>query len=189
MTIFRISPLLFFFIGISPFICLQFAIIILKKAGSKAIPFKHFVLRWIFIIYILTMLSLSLFPVQYAPSISTSYYSPQISLIPFQNMFKYSSINFLKIATANLLVLMPLGYLLPILNSHFKKFSACIYTALAVSLIIKILQYIEIYYYLNVSHTIDIGCAVLNLVGACYGYFIWRRFYIKRTYKINSKGR
>lgn len=181
MDIFRISPLLFFFIGISPFVCIQFALIILQKNRSKAVSIKRCAFRWIFIIYILTLFSLSLFPVQYDPSVSIPYSFPQINLIQFQSMFNYS---FLKFTIADLLVLIPLGYLLPLLNSHFHKFYLCFATALVVSLVIKILQYIEIYYCLNLNHKIDSGCVLLNLIGACFGHSIWRHLH-----KFKSTGR
>jgi len=94
----------------------------------------------------------------------------------------------------NILLLMPLGFLAPIIWDKFKKIKNTILLGLAISISIELLQLIESLFSSWIRIT-DIDDVICNVIGSIVGYFIYKitlmlasKFNIQVLNKTNSKG-
>lgn len=96
------------------------------------------------------------------------------NLIPFATINRYLSVLdrpsglglFLYNIVGNSIILIPFGYLFPIVNKTMKHWWAFVLAALIFILIMEILQYV------SMSGTLDIDDVLLNLSGALIGYLL-----------------
>ncbi len=74
----------------------------------------------------------------------------------------------------NLILLLPLGFLIPILNKKYKKFKNIILLGLGVSIGIELIQSIEIFTGIVRARVVDIDDVILNVLGIIIGYWAYR---------------
>ena len=67
----------------------------------------------------------------------------------------------------NMLLFIPIGLIIPLLNRNFSSIKAVIFTAFCLSLLAEIIQYLFI---LGIS---DIDDIIYNIVGATVGFFLY----------------
>jgi glycopeptide antibiotics resistance protein len=187
MQVFQISPLLFFLIGLSPVVCASTAIYFFKKSRGIKISASREVLKWILTVYILFIGALALFPVHYVAN-STPLYSPkQIYIMPFKIIsliFKFAANSQFPISVrlktvienlgGGLLLLFPLGFLLPFYGRFFRKFVPCLLFGFVVSLFIEVAQFVETAYSLSYNRATGTDFVILNIIGLCFGYLLNR---------------
>ncbi|WP_258958712.1 VanZ family protein, partial [Bacillus wiedmannii] len=94
----------------------------------------------------------------------------------------------------NILLLMPLGFLAPIIWDKFKKIKNTILLGLAISISIELLQLTESLFS-GWGRITDIDDVIFNVIGSIVGYFIYKitlmlasKFNIQVLNKTNSKG-
>lgn len=73
----------------------------------------------------------------------------------------------------NVILFMPLGFLLPVLSTRFRRFALTAATALSVSVSIELVQ-LAMLLMLIARRSVDVDDVILNVTGACVGYLIWR---------------
>lgn len=73
----------------------------------------------------------------------------------------------------NVLLFVPLGFLLPRLSERAQRFAATAATALAVSVGIELVQLAMLLTGLS-RRSVDVDDVMLNVAGACLGYLAWR---------------
>lgn len=188
MTVFRISPQLFFFIGLGLIVCLNAALYIAKSSGGIKISMKHEINKWIFSVYLLIIAALTLFPVQYTVTTYDPVFTPsRVNLVPFSAISKTFGVLdvaefsfFFKVKAiaqnigGGLILLMPFGFLLPQLRKKFHSPAICFALALAVSCAIETIRYVENSFGLAFNRTADIDDVILNAAGALIGFYCWR---------------
>lgn len=188
---FSITPQHFFFMGLSPIICVLAVIWIIKSSSGISILPKAELIKLAFMTYILVICSLSFFPVTYDTSLDAPQYTPQsINLIPFHTIVGVGSVFFAKELSfyykisifgynvaSNLFLFIPIGFLLPSFNKIFTKKSFTVIFSIVFSCIIEIVQYTEASFGLSSDIGADIDDVILNLLGTLIGLALWLSFH------------
>ena len=72
----------------------------------------------------------------------------------------------------NVALFMPLGILLPLIDTRFRTFKRVLLFALAMSLVIETVQFVL--RFVGNPRAVDIDDVLLNTLGACLGFLIYR---------------
>lgn len=129
--------------------------------------------------YTVVFIGVTIFPIAYDLSILHRA-RPVVNLIPFRStieIFKHSSLGTALIQTAgNVLLFMPLGFLLPVISDRFKRFTNCLICILCVSACTELIQLL-INLITGVQNRVtDIDDVILNTAGGLIGYVIYLFF-------------
>nr|UWI48477.1 VanZ family protein [Clostridioides difficile] len=142
--------------------CLIYQIIVIKKINlkEKRDLTTHLIWVYIFLFYIYLALSKagigSIWDIgRYDEIIRLN----EINLIPFSSSGALTYI-------LNIIMFMPLGFLLPLIWERFRNFISILWTGLGFSLAIEICQLFN-------RRATDIDDLMMNTIGAILGYFIW----------------
>lgn len=73
----------------------------------------------------------------------------------------------------NVILFMPLGFLLPVLNARYRRFALTVAAGLSVSVSIELGQ-LAMLLMLIARRSVDVDDVILNVTGVCLGYLIWR---------------
>lgn len=73
----------------------------------------------------------------------------------------------------NVVLFVPLGFFLPLLDARFRRFAKTVAVGLSVSVGIELVQ-LAMLLMLGVRRSVDVDDVILNVAGACLGYAIWR---------------
>ncbi|MDU1538646.1 MAG: VanZ family protein [Paeniclostridium sordellii] len=142
--------------------CLIYQIIAVKSEDlkEKAYLIPHLIWVYIFLIYIYLAFSVagigSVWDIgQYGGIIRIE----EINLIPFNS-------EGIRTYILNIIMFIPLGFLLPLIWEKFRNFARVFWTGLGFSLAIEICQLFN-------HRATDIDDLMMNSLGAVLGYFIW----------------
>jgi len=73
----------------------------------------------------------------------------------------------------NVVMFVPLGFLLPLLSTRYRRFAMTAAVGLLVSVGIELVQF-ALLLTLNARRSVDVDDVILNVTGACLGYLVWR---------------
>ncbi|MCC0643328.1 VanZ family protein [Clostridioides sp. ZZV14-6009] len=142
--------------------CLIYQIIVIRKVNlkEKRSLITHLIWVYVFLFYIYLALSKagigSIWDIgRYDEIIRLD----EINLIPFSSSGALTYI-------LNIIMFMPLGFLLPLIWERFRNFISILWTGLVFSLAIEICQLFN-------HRATDIDDLMMNTLGAILGYFIW----------------
>ncbi|MUK89495.1 VanZ family protein [Ornithinibacillus sp. L9] len=153
----------------------------------KKINRKREVILLFFILYMLLVVSVTLFPLHLWIDFKFENISNSLNLVPIL----YVIHNLKMIGTAyggdslfmvgliirnvggNILLFMPLGLLTPMIWKRFRIINAIILLSLSVSISIESLQFIEILFG-QYGRVVDIDDIIFNVLGAILGYAIYK---------------
>lgn len=146
-------------------------LVFLMIGPRKEWPLTRKVVCLLFFMYLGCTFSLTLFPI----NIFTS--SNAIHNLPFgmqANVINLSPLAWTKYdlsqSIGNILLLVPLGFLLPILSKKFSSLGTVAFTGLLLSLIIESTQLAMNFFYLG-NRIFDVSDLLLNTVGCIVGWF------------------
>lgn len=158
-----------------------------KKKGEKIDFFREFV-KLGFGLYIIALIGVTLFPIRigygkqavtminmginYIPFRSIAYDVGQIGTGSFSVGFQIKLL--IMNVLGNLILLMPIGFLTPILWKKVNSLKDIVIVGFLVSLSIELLQLLE--NFLNIEHfrVVDIDDLILNVLGAVFGYMAYK---------------
>jgi glycopeptide antibiotics resistance protein len=177
---------LLFILGIPLWIFTRIIINIVRYKKEKSVLIKRELLLSVFYIYILSVLGVTFFPLCiFWDDIDSSFVS--VNVLPVYSTVKdviYSCSNssipsfmirfWLKNILGNLILLFPLGILLPLLWDKFRKVRRVTVFSLFVSLSIEVLQLVSIFIG-NRGRAFDIDDIILNTIGAFLGVLLINR--------------
>jgi glycopeptide antibiotics resistance protein len=157
-------------------------------AFQKSFNWFRECIKLLFFLYILMVISVTLFPITIGtgPGLAPSYRSlnfiPLITILANisqigtayggDTLFMIQLI--LKNVGGNILLFMPLGFLLPILWERFKRLKNTVLIALLVSVCIESLQLLELRLNIAFARAVDIDDVICNVFGAFLGYLLYR---------------
>lgn len=144
-----------------------------SKYLKKEIGWHHYLIGYFFILYFMVTLSEvvgfpSLTEWKYCLSLNKSIFNPHINLVPFMDGLEITSI-------LNIILFMPLGFLLPALWEKYRNLWAAFYYGLFFSLIIEIGQLFVRY------RATDINDLIMNTIGTICGWVIFHT--VKKTFR------
>lgn len=102
---------------------------------------------------------------------------PAINVVPFKSIietFIYMSVKTSLIqVVGNIVLFIPLGFLIPIINGNVNKLSKIMILIFSVSLSIELVQFFISLAAGVPSHVTDIDDIILNFIGGIIGYFVY----------------
>lgn len=105
-----------------------------------------------------------------------------IQLIPFSDIFTYNIYSFIKQTVGNIVMFIPLGFLLPLLFIKCRDFKSLIKYSFAISLLIESIQLILSLFLIKAPFRIfDINDLLLNTLGGITGYILYIN--VKKIFK------
>lgn len=149
------------------------AIFIWQYAIIKQRGFKRLLLCLIFSFYLTAV-----FFVVGIPTVTSLRLDPGFNVIPLMDIFN-SPLSYLKNTILNVILFMPLGFLLPAGWSGFRSLKKTVLTGLSVSVLIEVLQ-------IFTFRLTDIDDLITNTLGAFLGYYVWKVFEAKRSPKVSN---
>ena len=156
----------------------------IKRKGK--LDFRKELIKLILVEYIFCVIAITLLPIYIRLGYKLRWSNTTINIIPFAFIREYWKLvrddsYFIKIAVkniiGNILLFMPIGILLPLLNDKFQNMKKIGLLSFAFSLTIEILQLLEMYFGMGLRMT-DIDDLILNCCGGVIG-FICYKVYIK----------
>ena len=86
----------------------------------------------------------------------------------------------------NVVMFVPLGFLLPLLSARYRRFAMTAAVGLSVSGGIELVQFAQLVT-LTSRRSADVDDVILNVTGACLGYLVWRGVHaLARTFPRRS---
>jgi glycopeptide antibiotics resistance protein len=183
------------FIFIVPIWIVIRSVLCLKKRSNRQLSIKREIVLNIFFIYILCLIAITLFPlkinwdgdisnvsINVVPVFNTMSDFVNVIQIPEQNyMIKF----WIKNIIGNMLLLFPLGLLLPILWRRFNNMITTVLISFLFSLGIEIIQLLSSYVG-NVGRAFDIDDIILNTLGAWLGYVFYKKILLRLINKSDN---
>lgn len=148
--------------------------IILQYILFKQHSFYQFVMVLITAVYFMAMYSVTGLPTAY-----TLRFDFSLNLIPLIDIVN-SPAEYIKNTALNILLFMPLGFLLPVIWSEYRDAKKIVLMGLVVSIIIEVLQIFTFRF-------TDIDDLITNTLGAVLGYGIAKKISFKLPLKISEK--
>jgi glycopeptide antibiotics resistance protein len=159
-------------------------LVLFKNKKYKRLSVPREMLLNIFAVYIVSLLSITLFPIYIIWGEVVGKFRPAINMIPFVDIItdfprtQFSlafKIKFLiKNLMGNLVLLLPFGLFLPILWNMARSFWTTVVMGVLLSSSIEILQYVLAYFGYG-GRAADIDDLILNTLGVVIGYFIFEK--------------
>ncbi|AYF06744.1 VanZ family protein [Bacillus mobilis] len=202
---YMINGSVFIIVGVICYLIVRSIFIGMKS--KKGVHWWKELISFLFVIYIGMVVAITLFPIPIGFSTGIENIRLSINIIPFASIIKdigkigitYDGDVLFMIGLivrnvgGNILLLMPLGFLAPIIWDKFKKIKNTILLGLAISISIELLQLIESLFSSWIRIT-DIDDVICNVIGSIVGYFIYKitlmlasKFNIQVLNKTNSK--
>ena len=145
---------------IAPVMLYQIVMLLAKRKSTST----HYTWTYIMMIYIWLVISVtgigSIWDMISKGGLIATFQQANISLIPFQSegMFTYCM---------NVIMLMPLGFLLPYIWKNFRNPLKVALTGFSFSIFIEFAQ-------LPTNRLVDIDDLMMNTLGAILGYVVWK---------------
>jgi len=109
-----------------------------------------------------------------------------VNLVPFRtirNYLKYSGLwHTLTNILGNVIIFIPIGILLPMIYTRYRKLSNILKISLALTFFIEFIQFF-------IGRSVDIDDLMLNVVGSVLGFVIWK-YYLRYKFpdrKVNNR--
>ncbi|WP_179865827.1 VanZ family protein [Bacillus wiedmannii] len=204
-SLYIINGSVFIIVGVICYLIVQSIFIGMKS--KKGVNWWKELISFLFVIYIGMVVAITLFPIPIGFPTGIENIRLSINIIPFASIIKdigkigiaYDGDVLFMIGLivrnvgGNILLLMPLGFLAPIIWDKFKKIKNTILLGLAISISIELLQLTESLFS-GWGRITDIDDVVFNVIGSIVGYFIYKitlmlasKFNIQVLNKTNSK--
>ncbi len=172
-------------------------IILVRSQNKNDISIRRELLSIAFTIYCIAVIRVTIFPL-YLNLGAGPRFSPSINIIPFFDIlrgFEQSHFSFafkLKLLLRNLLgnflLLLPLGFFLPMFWVKLRSFKRTLAIGALISVSIETAQYLLVYLGLSVGRASDIDDLILNTVGVIFGYLIFESISFGLSYIHKFRG-
>ncbi|MCW1239168.1 MULTISPECIES: VanZ family protein [Bacillus] len=205
-SLYMINGSVFIIVGVICYLIVRSIFIGMKS--KKGVNWWKELISFLFVIYIGMVVAITLFPIPIGFPTGIENIRLSINIVPFASIIKdigkigiaYDGDVLFMIGLivrnvgGNILLLMPLGFLAPIIWDKFKKIKNTILLGLAISISIELLQLTESLFS-GWGRITDIDDVIFNVIGSIVGYFIYKitlmlasKFNIQVLNKTNSKG-
>ncbi|MBU3204364.1 VanZ family protein [Clostridium algidicarnis] len=158
-----------------------------KKKGEK-IDFFREIVKFGFVLYIIALIGVTLFPIRigygrqaitminmrinYIPFKSIIYDIGQIGIGSFSVRFQIKLL--IMNVLGNLILLMPIGFIVPVLWKKVNSLKDIVIVGFLVSLSIELLQLLENFLSIGFFRVVDVDDLILNVLGAVFGYMAYQ---------------
>lgn len=146
---------------------------------KKKVKLEFNLLYTLFIIYITALVSVTLFPIVYQADAVELRYGYEFNFIPLEGIisaFKDGGSAAIRNVGGNLLLLLPLGFIMPIISKHKNKFFVVLISGICTAVGIELLQYIIGCIIGYMYRAVDVDDVILNLSGCLVGFALFKIF-------------
>lgn len=165
---------------IYPFFVLFYIVFTIVGIKKKFPITKHFFYLSLFI-YFIGVISITLFPIPVNKALIQDIikdgYTINYNFIPFNSIFSILSNNnvksIIRLLGGNILMFIPLGYLIPMIFKSFSKFNKIVILGVASSFLIEFAQGFIAYIIGYRYRIVDVDDIILNTFGAIIGYLVF----------------
>lgn len=190
MSVYEITSLKFFFLALSLCLCLYIALTVAKKYCYIKLSLKKESKIIITIFYFIFVATVSFFPfsINYSPTMGAAFIPSNINYLPFsafiyniENLllpfpsFPVRLLTFLEFFPGNILLFIPIGFMLPQLSKKFDNFTASILLFFIIAASKELIQFFESSYGAVFNRSANTDDLILNLIGGICGFFIFKR--------------
>lgn len=165
------------------------SLVLLKNKKYKRFSVQREMLLNIFAVYFVSLLSITLFPIDIIWGEVVEKFRPAVNIIPFvdiitdfprtQFSLAYKIKFLIKNLAGNLLLLLPIGIFLPILWIKARNFWKTVIIGASISFLIELLQYVLAYLGYGRGRATDIDDLILNTLGVIIGYVIFDKSMVR----------
>ena len=148
---------------VSAIIVLLPIMLILRYAIFKQYSFKEVAFIFVYAVYLSAV-----FSAVGIPTINGLIVDIDFNFVPLIDIVS-SPVSYLKNTILNIILFVPLGFLLPTVWSEYRSAKKILFTGLGISLIIEILQ-------IFTFRLTDVDGLITNTVGTILGYWLYSRF-------------
>lgn len=159
--------------AVSTIIVLLPIMLILRYTIFKQYSFKEVALVFVYAVYLSAV-----FTVVGIPTVNGLIVNIEFNWVPFVDIVS-SPAEYVKNTVLNILLFVPLGFLLPTVWNEYRSAKKTLLTGLGTSLVIEILQ-------IFTFRLTDVDDLVTNTVGAYLGYYLYSRFSEKLHLKLTE---
>lgn len=177
-------------------------IMFLKKKKGEKIDFFREIVKFGFGLYIIALIGVTLFPIRigygrqaitminmginYIPFKSIIYDIRQIGIGSFSVRFQIKLL--IMNVLGNLILLMPIGFIVPVLWKKVNSLKDIVIVGFIVSLSIELLQLLENFLSIGFFRVVDVDDLILNVLGGILGYMAYKLAKLVVTkYKIKGQ--
>ena len=174
--------------GVLLWIVIRSLVLLKNKKFKRLSVYREMILN-IFAVYFVSLLSITLFPIDIIWGEVVEKFRSAFNIIPFVDIItdfprtQFSlafKIKFLtKNLAGNLLLLLPIGIFLPILWTKARNFWKTVIIGASISLSIELLQYVLAYLGYGRGRATDIDDLILNTLGVMIGYVIFTKSMVR----------
>lgn len=130
-------------------------------------------------VYTVFAVGMFFFPILYDTSMFKAA-APSVNLIPLHSILEYfqhfSTETAVKQVVGNVMVFLPIGFLIPILFAKFRHFAKLVLLSFLLSVSIEMIQYLISAATHTPNRAADIDDVILNLMGGMLGFCLYRFF-------------
>ncbi len=156
--------------------CFSSVIFILPAVLLLQPVYKRQNMAKFFMVLIFALYSMAVFSLVGIPAITTLRVDFKFNLIPLIDIFN-SPVEYIKNTILNVLLFMPMGFLLPVIWKDYRSIRKTVFTGLAVSIMIELLQ-------IFTFRLTDIDDLITNTFGTFLGYECGKLFSFRLPWKI-----
>lgn len=157
--------------AVSTIIVLLPIMLILRYTIFKQYSFKKVALVFVYAVYLSAV-----FTAVGIPTINGLIVNREFNWVPFVDIVN-SPVEYLKNTVLNIILFVPLGFLLPTVWNEYRSAKKTLFTGLGISLLIEILQ-------IFTFRLTDVDDLITNTVGTILGYYLYCRFSQKMHLKL-----
>ncbi len=152
----------------------------LNKKMKKKISFTQYFFAFSFICY-LQLLYVVFFGISGGLDFHQTRHTPNLyPLVCLFNVYEMGLINMMKQVVLNIIIMVPFGFLLPIVVRYFRSFVKVIFFTIFIATFVEVIQYL-------VGRSADIDDVIMNTIGGMIGYMIFWVFRRLNSNKIASR--
>lgn len=164
-------------IGIEVFSSMVFIVpfvFILEYIALKQHSFSRLATVMIFACYLTAVFSIT-----GIPTITSWYMNFSFNLIPLIDIVN-SPLDYIRNTILNIILFMPLGFLLPVMWKEYRSLRVVVWTGLSLSLLIELLQ-------MFTFRLTDVDDLITNTAGTVLGYYISKLFSFRLPWRLSKK--
>jgi glycopeptide antibiotics resistance protein len=165
-------------------VLLIYAIVSYKVYKNGSISYPQYIVYLIFAVYFLVLIAATMFPIPtdkrlIQEIIASGYYDKAFNLIPFKTIIEMMDNSTLRITAlrnigGNLLLLMPLGFFVPLFWDKYDNLKILFVIGLFSTVMIEFLQLLISFIIGYRYKSFDVDDIILNVIGFCIGSIIYK---------------
>ncbi len=143
----------------------------------RSVPAARAFTQCLLLVYLLGVLAVATSPLRQVTASELAWFAHSVNLVPFATVSELlardSADQAVRQLLGNVVLFVPLGVLLPVLSARIRTVRSVAVAGLVASMSIEFLQ-LSLWAARLGARSLDIDDVILNTLGACLGFALWR---------------